>query len=135
MRVLPLFFCAMEPTTASFAFCTHFVRDLLCACLDEPSLHSLHAVSCVPEDTPPVLPAVQSPSVWGSTYFLTPAAAEALWPFLTAAEPASFQAAERFEVVHPPSLTCLMTPPAVRPNKKRCAQARRLTHALASWCV
>ena len=34
-------FCAMEPYTASFVFCIHFVHDLLCACLDEPSL--LHA--------------------------------------------------------------------------------------------
>ena len=46
----------------------------------------------VPDDTPPASPALQP--LWGSAYFLTPAAAEALWPFLTLGERASLQAAE-----------------------------------------
>ena len=48
----------------------------------------------VPDDTPPAPPASMPQPLWGSTYFLTPAAAEALWPFLTLGERASLQAAE-----------------------------------------
>ena len=50
----------------------------------------------VPDDTPPAPPASMPQPLWGSTYFLTPAAAEALWPFLTLGERASLQAAERW---------------------------------------
>ena len=96
MGVTPHFFelcIAMEPAAASFAFCIHFVHAPLCACLDEPSLHSLHCVAwcmhnSVPDDTPPASPALQP------TYFLTPAAAEALWPFVTFGDRASLQATE-----------------------------------------
>ena len=48
----------------------------------------------VPDDTPPASPASMPQPLWGSTYFLTPAAAEALWPFLNLGERASLQAAE-----------------------------------------
>ena len=88
----------METATTSF-FCIHFVHAPLCAYLDELSLHALHAAAwrvhnSVPDDTPPASPPLTPQPQWGSTYLLTPAAAEAMWPCLTTGERASLQAAE-----------------------------------------
>ena len=100
LRVYPFFaHQPWNPATASFAFCIHFVHDLVCMCLGEHNLHALCAVAwcmhnSVPDDTPPTSVAMHYPPAWGSTYFLTPAAAEAPWPFLTAGERVSLQATE-----------------------------------------
>ena len=51
----------------------------------------------VPDDTPPASPASMPLPLWGSTYFLTPAVAEALWPFLTLGERASLPSGGRMQ--------------------------------------
>ena len=81
----------------------------------------------VPDDTPPASPASMPLPLWGSTYFLTPTVAEALWPFLTLGERASLQAAEWWAHAdlrwYIRGMAAFVTPPAVHLNRRPFAPA------------